>query len=175
MSFFEREWRRLPILFDNGGAPMSYRIRGGDRLMRVLKTLPREMTTEVRQTIKTSAESLAAEVRARAPEDTGALKSAIRARISQKGLRARVGIFGMKNTRIAGAAAGLMQKHGMKKGKAARLASALGAAPLWARWIEFGTVKMAARPYLFPTFREKRRAILGGITAAAKKAIAGVK
>lgn len=39
-----------------------------------------------------------------------------------------------------------------------------------ARWVEFGTVKMRARPYFFPAYRALRRRIRGRITRASKKA-----
>lgn len=155
-----------------------FKVTGGDRLLRLLKNAPKEATAEVRGIVKRDGLALAEAARAAAPtppgksgEATGALKAAIKARFSQKGLVARVGIFGMKDTRLAGAAAGLMQKHGMKKSRAVRIASQLGAAPHYARWVEFGTTKMAAQPYLYPAFRQRRREIRQHIAQAATRAI----
>lgn len=42
-----------------------------------------------------------------------------------------------------------------------------------ARWLEFGTVKMAARPFFFPPYRALRRRIRGRISRAVKKAVHG--
>lgn len=149
----------------------KFTMRGGDKLKKALRALPKEMQAGVKARVKAEATALAEQVKARAPVDTGALKGAIKVRTSQGGLRARVGVFEMKDTRIAGAAAGLIAKHGLGKSRALRVASALGGGPIYARWVEFGTTKMAARPYLFPTFKEKRRAILAGIATAARDAI----
>ncbi|BCH32636.1 hypothetical protein MesoLjLc_45660 [Mesorhizobium sp. L-8-10] len=40
-----------------------------------------------------------------------------------------------------------------------------------ARWIEFGTVKMAAQPFFFPSYRAMRKRIKSRITRTMKKAI----
>lgn len=149
----------------------KFAIRGGDKLMKAIRALPKEVQVGVKARIRAEADALAGAVQARVPVDTGALKAAIKVRMSQGGLKARVGIFQMKDARLASASARLMAKRGFKKGRAIRTASALGGSPLYARWVEFGTRKMSARPYLFPTFREKRRAILAGIAAAARNAI----
>lgn len=41
----------------------------------------------------------------------------------------------------------------------------------WARWVEFGTVKMAPRPFFFPPYRFMNKRIRRQATSAAKKAI----
>ena len=40
-----------------------------------------------------------------------------------------------------------------------------------ARWIEFGTIKMGARPFFFPSYRALRKRIKSRITREMKKAI----
>jgi HK97 gp10 family phage protein len=40
-----------------------------------------------------------------------------------------------------------------------------------ARWIEFGTIKMSAKPYFFPSYRALRKRIKSRITREMKKAI----
>lgn len=42
-----------------------------------------------------------------------------------------------------------------------------------ARWVEFGTVKMTARPFFYPAYRTLRRRIKGRISRAVKKAVKG--
>lgn len=143
-----------------------FKMTGGDKLLRMLRAAPKEAAAEVVAVVKKEAEALVEAMRNAAPSDTGALRAAIRARYAQRGLVARVGIFNMKDTRLAGAAVGLMRKHGLSKSRAVRIASALGGGPIYARWIEFGTTKMSPRPYLNTTFRARRSAIRGQILAA---------
>lgn len=40
----------------------------------------------------------------------------------------------------------------------------------YARWQEFGTVKMAANPFFFPAYRSQRRRVRSRITRATRKA-----
>ncbi|WP_196258570.1 HK97-gp10 family putative phage morphogenesis protein [Pelagibacterium limicola] len=40
----------------------------------------------------------------------------------------------------------------------------------WARWVEFGTKKMRARPYFFPSYRANKKRMRGRITRATNKA-----
>lgn len=42
-----------------------------------------------------------------------------------------------------------------------------------ARWLEFGTVKMSARPFFYPPYRANRRRIKSRISRAVKKAVHG--
>jgi HK97 gp10 family phage protein len=102
------------------------------------------------------------------------LQSAIRARFSARGLRARVGIFGMQRAKLLAVAAAFKQRTGLTSRAAGRIASQLAKSPFYAVYVEFGTQKMPARPFLLPSFRQKRRAILAGIAAAARKAISKV-
>lgn len=43
------------------------------------------------------------------------------------------------------------------------------------RWLEFGTVKMAARPHVFPTFRAYRKKLRRKMAGAVNKAIRKVR
>lgn len=156
----------------------SFKIRGGDKLMKHLKTLPAEATAETRAAIKRQAAALTAEMKALAPVYSGrdprpvpgALRDAIRPRFSQKGLYVRVGIFGAQAARKAARAAVLTRK-GVKRSRAKRLAEAAERDVFYARWIEFGTTKMRAQPFLYPTFRRHRAAFRGEIAGAVVKAI----
>lgn len=156
----------------------SFRIRGGDKLMKHLKSLPAEATAETKALIKRQGEALTAEMKALAPvyrgpdprPVPGALRDSIRARYSQKGLYVRVGIFGAQAARKAARAAVLTRK-GVKRGRAKRLAEAAERDVFYARWIEFGTTKMRPQPFLYPTFRRRRAAFRGEIAGAVVKAI----
>ncbi len=159
---------------------VRYQIRGGDKLLRHLKTLPAEAIAETRATIKRQAAALVAEMKARAPvyhgrdkrAVPGALRDSIRARFSQKGLYVRVGIFGSTPVKKAARAAILMRK-GLKRGRAKRLAEAAERDAFYARFVEFGTVKMPARPFVYPSFRGRRVAfgkeLAGAVVRAIKK------
>lgn len=159
----------------------KFKMRGGDKLMRLLKNAPKEATEEVRRVIRAEAEALRAQMQAAAPtppgksgEATGALKAAIKVRMSQKGLRARVGVFGptkRQRVRLAGVAAGLKAKRGGSLKRAKRIAQRLGGDVFYASFVEFGTKKAAAQPFVYPTFRAKRQKIRGDIVKAAVKSI----
>lgn len=159
----------------------KFKLRGGDKLMRLLRNAPQEAQDEVRRVIRANAEALRAQMQGAAPtppgksgESTGALKAAIRIRYSQKGLRARVGVFGptkRQRTRIAGVAAGLKAKRGLTLKKAKRIAQRLAGDVFYASFVEFGTQKMAAQPFIYPEFRAKRTKIRNEIVKAATTAI----
>ena len=156
----------------------KFKITGGDKLTRHLKSLPPAATEEVRAAIKRQAAELVGQARAAAPVYAGpdkraipgALRDAIRARFSQKGLIARVGVFGAQSLRKAARAAILM-RAGVGKRRAKRMAEAKERDAFYARFVEFGTQKMAARPFLHPTFRAARRGMRGEIAAAVVRAI----
>lgn len=40
----------------------------------------------------------------------------------------------------------------------------------WARWVEFGTVKMKAQPYFFVSWRANRKSAVAGVRKATRKA-----
>jgi HK97 gp10 family phage protein len=40
----------------------------------------------------------------------------------------------------------------------------------YARWVEFGTVKMVGRPFFFPAYRAVKRRVRGRLTRATRKA-----
>lgn len=159
----------------------KFRIKGGDKLMRLLKHAPKEATEEVRRVIRAQADALASDMKARAPtppgrsgQATGALKAAIRARFSQKGLRARVGIFGptkRRKVQLAGVAAGLKARRGITLKRARKVTAQLAGDIFYARFVEFGTKKAAAQPFVYPPYRAKRRKIRADIVKAATKAI----
>jgi HK97 gp10 family phage protein len=45
-----------------------------------------------------------------------------------------------------------------------------GGEQFYARFLEFGTVRMAARPFFFPVYRANRRRVIGRINRAVRKA-----
>lgn len=125
-------------------------IRGGQNLTRALKRLPEELQQPVKDVIRREAESVLNAAKSRVPVDTGALRDSIQMRITNKGLRARVGIF-----RIS---------------KAKRLKQ--GAVDtFYAAFVELGTRYRKATPFLFPAFRQYKTTGRAAITKAAKVAL----
>ena len=124
-------------------------IHGGKNLTRILKTLPDELQKPVRDTIRQEAEGILNAAKAAVPVDTGALRDSIRLRVTNKGLRARVGIF-----RIS---------------KAKRLKGAVST--FYAAFVELGTQYRKATPFLFPAFRARKTAARAAIASAAKTAL----
>ena len=129
-----------------GNVKVRATIRGGQNLTRILKTLPDELLKPVRDTIRQQAEGVLNAAKAAVPVDTGALRDSIRMRVTNKGLRARVGIF-----RIS---------------KAKRLKGAVDT--FYAAFVELGTQYRKATPFLFPAFRARKTSGRAAITAAAK-------
>jgi len=117
------------------------RVIGAARLQRALLKLPDDARRELRAAIAGGAAQVAAAAAARAPARTGALKGAIETRLAKSGLGATIGVF--------------------KRSKKTHVA----------RFLEFGTVKMAARPWFFPAFRALRARLRGQIEAAARRAL----
>jgi HK97 gp10 family phage protein len=154
---------------------MSVKITGGDKLLRMLRNGPKSATEGLRKTIRKEGTALATAMRSAAPKGpTGLLSRSIRARYSSGGLVAKVGLFGLSKQRLAAATAGLRMKQGISRGRALRVASALGRNPFYARFVEFGTRRTPAQPYLYTTFGAKRpairQAIIRDVTVSLRKA-----
>lgn len=88
---------------------------------RKLRKLDDDMLEQIRTAIAQGADMLQKEARYRVPVSSGLLQSSIKVKKNRDGLSARVGIFG----------------RDMKKA-------------FYARWVEYGTKKMTAKPYLAP-------------------------
>ena len=135
-------------------ARVSARIEGLKRLRAFVKNMPEEARAQILNDLKQNLEGVAAEERARVPYKTGSLHDAIRVRLNKRTLSGRVGVFVKGRTRV-------------RKGR--RI-------PFYVRFVEFGTVKTPARPFLFPAWRRRREKtkadIKSGIARAIKRAAA---
>lgn len=138
--------------------------------MRALRSLPDDLKAPVVQVVRSEGERAAAVMRGKVPVDTGFLKSTIRARYSQKGLRVRVGVFG--SGRTMNRAALLVAVKGVSRRKALRAAGKSTRDAFYARFIEFGTVKMPARSFIHETWIQRRSIVRARILDAARKVIA---
>lgn len=137
------------------------RIIGLAKLQKKLNAMPRIAKDEIKRALEQSANEIVELAKTLVPEDTGDLKDSI------------------------GWTYGKVPRGAMTLGKvfASKLATDLtitiyagNSEAYYARFVEFGTQKMSARPYFYPSYRaNKKKAqsrIRRSITRAAKKAAA---
>lgn len=136
---------------------MSARIQGLDRLNRKLAALPAVARAEMEKALAKSADEIVALARSLVPVDDGALKASI----GWTWGAAPRGAIAL----ASGSAGGLTVTVFAGSDEA-----------FYARWVEFGTVKMAARPFFFVSYRALRKRTKNRIRrsqrAAAKKVAA---
>lgn len=124
------------------------RTRGFDKLSRKLAKLPDAMTAELAKQLSNAGDLVLAAALARVPVKTGRLRSVLSKRVSKKGLRVKVGVQGAPAKRKA--------PHFF--------------------FVEFGTVKTKAQPFLGPAnkaVREKYRAEIRRALTATAARVAG--
>lgn len=136
-----------------------------------LARIPVSLRREIMRTIETQADGIANQMRAKAPVgDTGNLRRSIR---TEKGdLRVSILAGGDTTQKESG---GVLRSfvQGVRdglRGRAARKAAKSGAYD-YAFANEFGTQKMKAQPFFYPTFRSKRAGARKAIREAVKRAI----
>lgn len=120
-------------------------IKGLRELQEAMRQLPKKLERRVlNAALMTGAREIANEAKARAPVRTGTLRRNIRARPGRP-------TDGHTATTIVG-----VRKLTFRQ--VARLRSKGKSAddPFYWRWLEFGTAKMAARPFLRPAFEAKK-------------------
>lgn len=129
------------------------KVEGIAALCAKLRALPREYKAEIRVALAQSAEEVAAMARRLAPVESGAL-------------RASIGwTFGK-----APKGSMVLAEAGSDDTDLRVVVFAGNDRAFYARWQEFGTVKMAANPFFFPSYRANRRRIKARITRATRKA-----
>jgi len=124
---------------------MATSIKGLERLQRKLAALPQVAKDEMRKAIGASADEMVAMAQSLVPVETGALRGSIGWTWGEapKGSLAIGAIKGGDLT--ATIYAGTRNKS-LGPGDA-----------FYARWIEFGTVKMAKQPFFFVSYRALRK------------------
>lgn len=125
------------------------RVTGGQKLRRQLRMLPDNMDAEVERVIAAGAGEILADIKANAPKDEGNLSNEALAKKSTDGLAWLIG--------YSAARAGF--KRAWKRGGFEALFN------------EFGTVKMAAQPFIRPAYKKNLRRILDSIDAAVKRVL----
>lgn len=128
------------------------RIEGGKRLRNFVKNMPEEARAELYDVIKSNLEAVIVDAKSRVPVDTGALRDAMKVRVGKKTLRGRAGVIGDRGY--------IRLKKGGKR--------------FYAKFVEYGTRRTPAKPFLFPAWRSRRlktrMAIVNGLHTAIQKA-----
>jgi HK97 gp10 family phage protein len=98
------------------------------KLRRKLRRLPEEATKGIKTAMTELAADIERSAKSRVPVDTGTLKANISAKVSRDGLSARIGVQGKRASRKA----------------------------FYGPFVEFGTVKTPAQPFMGPAFEENK-------------------
>ena len=154
----------------------TFSIDGLKELDRQLRALPERVAGNALATaVSAGARVIRDEVIARAPVDTGALKSQIfTKRLRSPSASEKMSIVGVRG----GLAKYAKTKKNVRSGKAGQAYKTNGKTFYW-KFIEFGTSKMAAHPFLRPAFDAKEQEAVKAITdkldERIQKAVAGGK
>ncbi|QRM43987.1 HK97-gp10 family putative phage morphogenesis protein [Rhizobium sp. BG4] len=129
---------------------------GRETTMRLLNQIVPDAEKELAKEQLAAAQMLASKIKPRTPgPKTGAYRASIEAdRLVNRPRQAPAG--GIKNETKDPNATGVFADF------------------IW-RFLEFGTVKMAKRPHIFPTYRQERPKIRRQMAAAVRKAVKKVK
>ena len=150
--------------------PRRSGLSGVPRLRRVLRQIEPEMVAPIRAEIADAAEAIRLDAVARAPVDEGDLVRSIGKTFGRDGLTAVIGP-GARGVRIMQRRAGsafATRTADLKISKAARR-------DLFqffkGFWIEFGTVRTAARPFMNPAFEANRAYFMARVRRAVDRAL----
>lgn len=133
------------------------KFQNAERLKRRLAAMPRMARIEIREAMEQSAREIVAMMKRMVPVDTGRLRESIAWTWGNAPAGAVVLLQSdlvegqMRITIFAGVRGGYDQGW-------------------YVRFVEFGTVKMAARPFFFPGWRLGRKRAVGRINRAASRA-----
>lgn len=128
-------------------------VQGVAELNRKLAAIPAKVEAKTRLAMEKGAEELVAMMKRLVPVDQGDLRDSIQWKWGE----APKGAFKIADS--------TPDSRGLK--------ISVFATDFKARWIEFGTLKMRAQPFFFPSYRALRKRIKSRITREMKKAIQG--
>lgn len=133
-------------------------VLGRDAVMRKLRELVPDAEKELAQEQLDGAQELARRIKPRAPGPrTGRYQASIQGdRLSNRPSKRAIGPKGLKGQTKDPNATGVFAEF------------------IW-RFLEFGTVKMAARPHIFPTYRAYRKKLRRRMAGAINKAVRRAK
>jgi HK97 gp10 family phage protein len=141
-------------------------IKNDDRLLRKLTRIPQAMREQIRIAMAKEADEIVAMAQRLAPSSPGGgtLRASIGWRWGDKAPSGTMSLGQVKAPSEFGSALTLTIFAG-------------GGKAFYARFVEFGTVKMGKRPFFFPSYRARRKpaknAIRRAVRTAAKQVAAG--
>lgn len=144
---------------------IEMKVDGLDKILAALKQLPDELSEQYVQEVFTEmVQPTLQRARELAPVDTGFLRSKITViAISANGLvTVQVGVFSSSK---AAKAAGRKRRAKIRAVRGAKTSA------FYARYLENGTKKMQARPFLRPAFDETVKGFVEGVGSAVGKKI----
>lgn len=137
------------------------KVEGLERFQRRLTAVPKAAKAELRRALEQSATEIVAHMKRLVPVDQGDLRDSINWTWGDAPQGAVV---------IAKSRASAGTKAAAGAGLAITIYAGGGQA-FYARFIEFGTVKMPARPFFFPTWRIYKKRAKSRISRGTKKAV----
>ena len=132
------------------------KIKGRERMKRVLKALPQKERARIKAALRMSANEIVATQKQLAPVLTGKLRDSIKATPGNEDLPAYASVRGRARTQDP---------------ELTMILSAGNSEVRYAHPQEYGTERQAAQPYFGPGFRAHRRDAMRNINKAAKQAI----
>jgi HK97 gp10 family phage protein len=138
-------------------------VKGLEKTSRALAILPKQSAAEINAALDKGAEEIRSRAFTIAPRETGDLAGAIEVRRSLEGFKGS-GAVGNFARMVSGKAGGMVRHIGVFPDRA-------GAPGWYAAWVEFGTVKASAQPFLLPAFFSLRKRVESRIKRAVSKAI----
>lgn len=142
---------------------MATKVVGADKLKRKLAAFPAQARQQIAKALEQSAQEMVNLAKTLVPVDQGDLRDSID--------------WNWHGAPSGSMVLGEVRSGGRGAGNLSIVIYAGNDQAFYARWVEFGTSKNAARPYFFPAYRALRKRIRGrttrAIRSAARSAAAG--
>lgn len=134
---------------------MATKVQGMDRLKRKLRALPEAARAEIAKAMEQSANEIVALMKSLVPVDTGDAQMSIS--------------WTWGDAPKGSMVLGKVRQGGRGAGNLVITIFAGGGDAFYARFLEFGTKNMPARPFFYPSWRALRRRVRGRTTRAINK------
>lgn len=149
---------------------VTWKITGLDELQDRLAELPKTIASRVlRKTLRDAGESLKSAIVAAAPHHTGFLSEHFDVRVSVKANELEATAFIGPEGRMYYPGVG-EKERGVSTGKFPHKGGLVPVASV-ARFLEFGTRKMGAKPFMSTTFEEKKEGLINEIIDGIREAL----
>ena len=142
---------------------MASTVKGLSRTQAAMRRLTPAMVENITEAVDKGALAVEARAKQIAPRDTGDMANAIEVRENLDGFTA-TGAIGNFAKLVKAGGDGIKRFIGVFPQKA-------GDPGWYAAWVEIGTQKAAARPFLLPSYLSQRRQIQNRINRAVRKAV----